>query len=156
MASNLDSLSRNLVGTNGMTCNQCKSEAELTNIAENYVAHGTCGKCRGDNHQKLEIEPIFDNLRVGQMDKQSRLLLRKGVYPYKYMDSREKFEENHLHPIEAFYSELNLTGMSEFDCDHAQRVWAAFKMKNLGDYHDLYLKTDVLLLSNVFETFRMT
>ena len=66
MASNLDSLSRNLVGTDGIMYNQCKSEVEFTHIDENYVAHGTCGKCQGNSHQKLEIEPIFfDNLRVG-------------------------------------------------------------------------------------------
>ena len=50
MASSLDSLSRNLVGTNEMTCNQYKSKAELTNINENHVANGTCGKCGGDSH----------------------------------------------------------------------------------------------------------
>ena len=64
------------------------------------------------------------------------------------MDSWEKFEEN-LSPIEAFYSKLNLSEISESDCNHAQRVWREFEMKNLGDYCDLCLKTDVLLLCNV-------
>ena len=72
------------------------------------------------------------------------------------MDDCEKFRENHLPLIKAFYSKLNLSGISECDYDHAQRVWKAFGMKNLGDYHDLYLETDVLLLSSIFETFRMT
>ena len=72
------------------------------------------------------------------------------------MDNWEKFKENHLPPTEAFYSELNLSKVSESDYDHAQRVWAAFEMKNPGDYHDLYLKTDVMLLCNVLETFRTT
>ena len=99
-------------------------------------------------------DPTFDNLRVGHMDEQFRLLLRKGVYPYKYMNSWEKFKENQLTPVEAFYSELNLSEISECDYDHAQNVWEGFGMKNLGDYHDLYL--NVLLLSNIFETFRTT
>ena len=102
------------------------------------------------------IEPIFNNLRVSHTDEQFQLLLRKEGYPYEYMNNWETFEEHQLPPIEAFYIKLNLSGISEFDCDHAKRVWAAFGMKNLGDYHDLYLKKDMLLLSNVFQTFRTT
>ena len=67
-----------------------------------------------------------------------------------------KFQDNHLPQIEVFHSRLSLLKICESDYDHAQRVWKDFKMKNLGDYHDLYLRTDVLLLSNVFETFRTT
>ena len=80
MASSLDLLSKNLVGTNWMMCEKCEkcaSEAELIHIDENYVTHGICGKCGGDSHQKLMIEPIFDNLRVGHMNEQFRLLFRK-------------------------------------------------------------------------------
>ena len=65
-------------------------------INENYIAHGTCGKCKGVSHRKLEIDPIFDNLRVGHTDEQFQLLFRKGVYPCEYMDDWEKFEKNHL------------------------------------------------------------
>ena len=81
---------------------------------------------------------------------------RNGVYSYEYMDSWEKFEDNHLPPIEAFYSKIDLSEIIESDCNHAQKVWKEFGMKTLGDYHDLYLKMDVLLLSNVFEAFRTT
>ena len=49
-----------------------------------------------------------------------------------------------------------MSDISEYDYKHAQRIWKEFKLKNLGEYHDLYLKTDVLLLSNVFDTFRNT
>ena len=72
------------------------------------------------------------------------------------MNDWEKFEENCLPPIKAFYSKLNLLKISECNYNHAQRVWREFGIKNLGDYHDLYLKTDVLLLSNIFKTSRMT
>ena len=72
------------------------------------------------------------------------------------MDDWGKLEENCLPSIEAFYSRLNLSSISECDYDHTQRVWKEAGMKNLGDYHDLYLKTDVLLLSNTFKTFKMT
>ena len=65
MVDSLDSLSRNLVGANGMICKECGSEVELKHIDENFVAHGMCGKCRDASYHKLEINPIFDNLRVG-------------------------------------------------------------------------------------------
>ena len=87
-------------------------------------------------------------------DEQFRLLLRKGVYPYEYMSSWDKFEETKLPPNKAFHSNLNMSDISKYDYEHAQKVWKEFKLKNLGEYHDLFLKTDVLLLSNMFETFR--
>ena len=154
MSSSLDSLSKNLVGVHGMVCKGCGSKAELTHIDENYVTYGVSEKCRGANHWKLGIDPIFDNLRVGHMDEQFRLLLKKGVYPYKYVDDWDKFKVNCLFPVEVFYSKLNLSRTSECNYDHAQRVWREFGIKDLGDYHNLFLKTDVLLLSNVFKPSR--
>ena len=87
---------------------------------------------------------------------QYELLMRKGVYPYEYMSSWDRFEEVQLPPIEAFYSNLNMTNVSDDDYQHAQRVWNEFKINNLREYHDLYLHTDVILLSNMFEAFRDT
>ena len=72
------------------------------------------------------------------------------------MDDWEKFQENCIPPVEVLYSKLNLPGTSECDYDDAQRVCREFGMKDLGDYHGLYLKTDVLLLSIIFKTFRTT
>ena len=86
--------------------------------------------------------------------KQYELLVKKGIYPYEYMSEWEKFKETKLPPKEAFYGKLNMTGVSEEDYEHANRVWKEFGIKNLGEYHDLYLKTDVILLANVFEAFR--
>ena len=129
---------------------------ELSHINENYVAHGICGKCGGVSNHKLTIDLTFDNLSIGHMDKQFQLLLRKAVYPYEYMNYWEKFKENHLPPIKVFYSKLNLSGISERNYNHMQIVWREAGMKNLGYHHDLYLKTDVLLLCNVFKTFRTT
>ena len=84
---------------------------------------------------------------------QKKLLIRKGVYPYEYMDSWDKFNSG-LPSIDKFYSNLNMSGTSNEDYEHARNVWSKFKLKNMGDYHDLYLKTDVVLLANVFESFR--
>ena len=82
------------------------------------------------------------------------LLLRKGVYPYKYMDSWERFDETSLPDKKAFYSELYLEDITSEDYTHAQKVFEELKLKNLGDYHDLYVQSDTLLLANVFENFR--
>ena len=86
---------------------------------------------------------------------QYELLTRKGIYPYEYMSSWDKFKES-IPPIEAFYSKLSMSKISEDDYQHAKRVWKEFVIQNLGDYHDLCLRTDVILLANVFEAFRDT
>ena len=86
--------------------------------------------------------------------KQYELLVKRGIYPYEYMSSWDRFEETKLPPIEAFYNKLNMSGVSSENYEHACKVWKEFGIKNLGEYHDLYLKTDVILLANVFEAFR--
>ena len=80
---------------------------------------------------------------------QYELLIRKGVYPYE--SSWDKFEETKLLPKEAFFDNLNMSDISNQDYSHTQKVWKAFGIRNMGEYQDLYLKTDV---SNVFEAFR--
>ena len=82
------------------------------------------------------------------------LLLRKGVYPYEYMDSWERFNETSLPDKEPFYSELNNEHITDEDYAHAQKVWDTFKIKNLVEYHDLYVQSDTVLLADVFENFR--
>ena len=82
------------------------------------------------------------------------LVKRKGVYPYDYMDCFERLAETSLPPIECWYSKLNDTNITADDYKHAHKVWKVFGMNTMRDYHDLYLKTDVLLLADVFEEFR--
>ena len=83
-----------------------------------------------------------------------KLISRKGIYPYDYMNGIKRFSEETLPAKEKFFSKLNDSNISDEDYDHAQRIWKEFGMKNLGEYHDLYLKSDVLLLADVFEEFR--
>ena len=87
---------------------------------------------------------------------QFNLMKRKGVYPYDYMDSFSKFNDTELPQREEFYSLLTNDNISEDDYKHAKDVWNTFNLKNMGEYHDLYLKTDILLLTDVFENFRKT
>ena len=84
------------------------------------------------------------------------MLLRKGVYPYEHMDIWERFNETSLPSKEAFYSNLNIENIDDIDYRHGNNVFKRFKLKNLGEYHDLYIQSDTLLLADVFENFRKT
>ena len=84
------------------------------------------------------------------------LLCKKGHYPYEWVDSHDKLNNIGLPPIENFYSELKKESISEKDYEHAQHVYETMGCKSFLDYHSIYLKTDVLLLADVFEKFRKT
>ena len=82
------------------------------------------------------------------------LLNRKGCYPYDYVSSTDILKETKLPSKDLFYSELYDKHISDEDYQHAIKVWNTFNCKTIKDYHDLYLKSDVLLLADVFENFR--
>ena len=81
---------------------------------------------------------------------------QKGVYPYDYMDSFNRFSEKKLSNKDDFYSILSDEHISDTQYVHAIKVWNTFELKNMREYHDLYLKSDVLLLAYVFQNFRKT
>ena len=83
------------------------------------------------------------------------LMAKKGVYAYDYMDSFDKFNEQ-LPAKEDFFSILNNEHITDEDYNHALDVWKTFNIRNMGDYHNLYLTSDILLLADVFENFRKT
>ena len=112
----------------------------LDSLVKNLTGNGT------DNSRILHTKNRFQE--------RTSLCLRKGVYPYDYMDNPERLQETQLPPKSAFYSKLNNKDISDEDYTHAQKIWKDFGMKTMKDYHDLYLELDVLLLADVFENFR--
>lgn len=110
---------------------------------------------------KTSLEKLVSNLGtehpfsyLKQMEPvRYRQLLRKGIYPYEYMDSFARFEEPQLPPIERFHSQLTGKTVSQEDYDYACQLFRDFNCTCIGDYHDLYLKTDVILLTEVWEMF---
>ena len=110
------------------------------------------------------LERLADNLPADKFDYTSQafkgeilvLMKKKGVYPYDYMNSFQKFGDQQLPPKEEFYSILTDEGISDEQYEHAQKLWDIFGVNTMGDYHDLYLKSDILLLADIFENFRKT
>ena len=81
-------------------------------------------------------------------------MLQKGVYTYEYMDDWKKFSEKLLPRKQDFYDNQNIEDITDADYRHTKRVWEDFEIKDLGKYHDLYVRSDTTLLFNVFENFR--
>ena len=116
-----------------------------------------CKKCKKELKRPLnklfEKFPRIYQFCEGDLNRFA-LSLQKGVYPYEYMDSWEKFNKTALPPKKDFYSNLNLENISDEDYPHAQKLWHVFELKSLGEYHDLYVKIDTLLFADIFQNFR--
>ena len=109
-----------------------------------------------DNLIKNLPDEAFKYTKQEFKKKQFNLMKQKGIYPYDHMDSFDRFNETKLPVQQDFYSILNNEHISDEQYKHAQNVWDTFNLKTMGDYHDLYLKSDILLLADVFENFRKT
>ena len=163
MSSSLDKLVTNI--TKCGKCNTCKPDKCMKlniNNKNKTSQHKTslpCNECKNcKNIDEDCINPKYDKLKYTSKmfkDKKLDLMARKGVYPYDYMDSFEKFNSP-LPKKEEFFSILNNKHISNEDYEHDKNVWNTFSLKNMGEYHDLYLKSDILLLADVFENFRKT
>jgi hypothetical protein len=106
---------------------------------------------RGSVLKNLKTHPHLNRFYQGEQFEQ---LLKKGVYPYEYVDPCKKFYETQLPPKEAFYSQLNGSGISYEDYAEAQNAWKVLGCKTLRDYHNHYNTADVLQLADIFECFR--
>ena len=100
-------------------------------------------------------ERFYNTYRLcGNNEEKLKLLSRKCVYPYEYMDSWEKFKLPVPLEKEYYYSELNDSNIDDSDIDHIKNVCNTFKISKLGKYHNLYASSDTALLADVFENFR--
>ena len=158
MSSSLSKLVDNLYeGIHNNKCADCKSNLDYIKTKNEKLILG-CYNCKQRYRKKFNKELIkrfastyeFCNNDLNKFV----LLLRKGVYPYEYADTWERFSEISLPSKEDFYSNLNMEDISDIDYRHANNVFKEFKLENLGDYHDLYVQSDTLLLADVFNNFR--
>ena len=160
MSTSLSNLVNNLSeGVHNDKCTNCKSCLDYMTTEDEKLTF-RCFRCKKSYEKDFNKELIqrFANrdgdLNNGDLNK-FILLLRKGAYPYEYMDSWERFTETSLPDKEAFYSNVNLEDVTDVDYRHAKRVFKNLSNKNLGDYHDLHVQSDnTLLLVDVFENFR--
>ena len=109
-----------------------------------------------DSLVKNLIDEDFKHLSKEFSGEFLKLVKGKRVYPYEYMNSFKTFSEDKLPERCVFFSSLKDECINEKDYEGAKNVWNTFKIKTMSDYHDLYLKTDVLLLADVFEKFIKT
>ena len=152
----VDNLSEGLHNNKCLDCESCLDYIKIKN--EKLILK--CFNCKTYNEKDFNKELIkrLENTYEfcnGNLNK-FILLLRKGVYPYEYMDNWEIFNETSLPNEESFYSNLNMENIDDIDYRHGNNVFERFKLKNLGEYHDLYVQSDTLLLADVFENFRNT
>ena len=164
MSSSLDKLVENV--TKCGKCETCKPDSSIRRSVSDrgrIIQHQTsypCLECK--NCKKVGkscVNPVYNNLKYTSEEFKGdklHLMSKKGVYPYDYMDSFEKFDQTKLPTKEHFYSILNDQDITNDEYDHAKKVWKTFKLTNMGEYHDLYLGSDVLLLTDIFENFRKT
>ena len=171
MASSLSNLANNLAeGIHKIKCKyghtdknyetciikykDCYCFLEYTNVKDGLIEY-KCLCCNSD-YQKTFDENLkkqfFNTHKFSNRDiNKFILLLQEGVYPYEYMDEWEKFNETSVPEKEDFYNHLNMEDITDTYCRYAECICKNFEIKNLGEYHDLYVQS--CILADVFENF---
>ena len=151
----IDNLSE---GIHNNKCVHCESNLDYVRITKNEKLILECFNCKQRYRKKFNEKLIkrfastyeFCNNDLNKFI----LLLRKGIYPYEYMDNWERFNETSLPSKESFYSNLNMKNIDDIDYRRGNNIFNKFKLNNLEEYHDLYVQSDTLLLADVFGNFR--
>ena len=162
----IDNLSEGIHNNTCINCKSCLDYVRSASVVDTYIKTKNeklifkCFNCKtyyekGFNKELIKRFSSTYEFCNGNLNK-FILLLRKGVYPYKYMDNWERFNETSLPNKESFYSNLNMENIDDIDYRHGNNVFKRFKLKNLRECHDLYVQSDTLLLADVFENFRKT
>ena len=160
MATSLSKLVDNLTeNVHNDKCDKCKSNLCFVNAMNETLLFKfiDCEKEYEKEFNKELLERFSNTYEFCGNDLNKFLiLLRKVVYPYEYMDGWKKFNEKALPIKESFYSSLTMEDISETDYAHANNVFKKLNINNLGEYHDLYGRSDTLLLADIFENFRQS
>ena len=159
MSSSLSKLVDNLSeGIHNNKCADCESCLDYVRSTKNEKLIFKCFNCEQYYKKKINKDLIKRFASTYEFcDKDLNkfiLLLRKGVYPYEYMDIWERFNKTSLPSKEDFYRNLNMENIDDIDYRHGNNVFKRFELENLGQYHDLYVQSDTLLLADAFENFR--
>ncbi|KAJ8979951.1 hypothetical protein NQ317_001536 [Molorchus minor] len=130
-------------------------EGKINLIPQNKELYISLSKWIPINDEEFIELRFLDSIRFMQSNnEQFNLVTRKGVLPYEYLNSWERLDETMLPSQIEFNSKLTNKACSDDDYQHAKRVWETFKCVNLWDYLRIYLMTDVLLLTDIFQNFR--
>ena len=166
LSSSLDKLVNNLADKAKMIgCKYCPRRGPKKVIIRHEKISHTSDYQTEHTHTKKSstLSELFPNLHdyftmkwknLPDQEEAFAMLTRKLPYPYRYMDSFDKFKETQLPPQEAFFSDLTKKHISNADYNFVQNLWTTFQLKNLGELHDLYVEADTLLLADVFENYR--
>ena len=150
----VDNLSEGIYNNKCVNCNSCfdyikiKNEKLLLKCFNCNIYYKN--KFKKDLIKKFKNTYSFCNNDLNKFI----LLLRKGFYPYEYVDNWERFNKTSLPSKNDFYINLNMEDTDDIDYRHGNNVFKEFKLENLGDYHDLFVQSHTLLLADVFENFR--
>ena len=158
----LSNLVDNLFGVYDKECKKCIERKKIRLNCEfvgskngglKYTSKECKKSCTKVVTQSTKNFPTFHEFCSGDMN-ELFLLLRKGIYPYEYIDGWETFHENIIPPKEACYSKLDLENITDKDSEHVKKVWKAFGIKNLGEY--LYVQCDTFCLLMYLKTLEIS
>ena len=129
--------------------------AKPRNQTSRYKMHSLDELPENDYRRGIGYQPVrLNDDQRAVFEQRFNLVRRKGVYPYEYFDTFQKFSETSLPPKSAFYSQLKNSPISDDDYKHAENTFSTFEMDSLGSFHDYYISLDILLLADLLSAFR--